>query len=322
MSYRNSLSLPMALVVVGLVFGFAGCTKYIDFEGDDATPRLVVNGLVTPDSPVSVTLSNSVGYLNDGDIERQVDGVVTLRDGDGALIEVLQHTGNGVYSGSTDATAGARYRIEVDHPGFESVSADDRVPLPVTILSLDTSTVLVDNFFGPEEGLEFRFRFADPSGEANFYLLEVFQRIEYYIDFIFDPNNQGQLIPDTVWYTQPVWESVFMSSSDQVIASENSGFLGDAQSFGSKFYFSDALFDGTTREFTVRGSTGESWAEGTQYRLRLSSLSEAYYLYRQTLRSFDNTNGDPFAQPVQVYSNIFGGLGIFGSSSFDERTVD
>lgn len=48
MSVSHNLSRFASLAFVLLVFGFAGCTKYIEFEGDDATPRLVVNGLMTP----------------------------------------------------------------------------------------------------------------------------------------------------------------------------------------------------------------------------------------------------------------------------------
>lgn len=319
MTDSRNLSRFASLAFVLLVFGFAGCTKYIEFEGDDATPRLVVNGLMTPDSLIQVTLSNSVGYLSEAGIERQENGVLSLHNSAGELVEVLQHTGNGVYLANTVAEAGASYRLEVDHPGFAAVSTSDRVPLPVPILSLDTSTVEVESIFETEAGLEFRFTFADPPGEDNFYLLEVFQRVEFFINYIFDPNT-GEGIPDTVFYPEPIWENTFMTSSDQVIASENGGFLGESQSFGSQFYFSDVLFDGSTREFRVRASNGEFG--GTQYLLRLSSLSEDYFLYRQSLRSFDDTNGDPFAQPVQVYTNVDGGLGLFGAVSFDERLVE
>jgi len=54
----------------------------------------------------------------------------------------------------------------------------------------------------------------------------------------------------------------------------------------------------------------------------LSSVSEDYYKYNVTLAKYEQTQGDPFAQPVQVYSNIENGFGIFGGySSFSDTLI-
>ncbi len=309
---------PFSLILVALVFGFAGCTKYIEFEGDNATPRLVLNGVMLADSVISVTLSNSIGYLSQDGISRQTNGVVSLRDAEGNLIETLQHLSDGHYEGSTLAAMGATYLITAEHPGFEPVSASDRVPIPVPILSWDTSTVTIENPFESGDNLEWRFTFTDPPGEDNFYMIEVLQLDEYYLGYNYDPNT-GETILDTIWFPEPILSTVFLSSNDQVLASENDSFLGESQVFGEQFFFSDNLFNGLTREFSLRFSDRGA---GTSFRLRLTSLSHDYYRYRQTVRRFFNTLGDPFAEPVQVFSNVEGGLGILGSSSSSEVLID
>ncbi len=299
------------LLFLSVVFAFGGCTKYLEFEGDNATPRLVINGVMYPDSSIQVTLSNSVGYLSTEGINRQPDGVLSLYDDAGNLIEVLQHTLDGVYRGNTTAAVGARYRLVAEHPGFEPVEATDRVPVPVPILTWDTATVEIENPFETSTNREYRFTFADPPGEDNFYMLEVIQAEEFFIDYIFDPET-GDFVPDTVWFEEPFFFPITMNTSDQVIASENDSFLGESLAFGDQFFFSDDLFEGSTREFVVRVSAP---FPGARYILRLSTLSEAYYRYRVTVRRFVNTNGDPFAEPVLVFSNVEGGLGVFGGVS-------
>ena len=46
-------------------------------------------------------------------------------------------------------------------------------------------------------------------------------------------------------------------------------------------------------------------------RLLVSHFGEELNKYSRSLRLQRNTLGDPFAQPVQVYSNVESGLGIF-----------
>lgn len=298
-------------ILLAVVFAFGGCTKFIDFEGDNATPRLVINGVMYPDSSIQVTLTNSVGYLSTDDINQQTNGVLSLYDGAGNLLELLQHTGNGIYRGTTTASVGSRYRVVAEHPGFERVEATDVVPVAVPILSWDTATVMTENPFETSNVREYRFTFTDPPGEDNYYMVEVIQAEEFFINNVFDPISGG-FIPDTTWFDEPFFFSVGMSTSDQVISSENESFFGESLTFDDQFFFSDGLFEGSTREFVVR--VPEPF-QGARYILRLSTLSEAYYRYRVTARRFINTNGDPFAEPVLVFSNVEGGLGVFGGVS-------
>lgn len=89
------------------------------------------------------------------------------------------------------------------------------------------------------------------------------------------------------------------------------------------------LIDGDGRRIPI--------SEGTQLRLgvTLSSLSENYYLFRESRASASNDDlVGIFSEPVQVYSNITGGAGILGSicdrsaerllttPNFDRRVYD
>lgn len=43
----------------------------------------------------------------------------------------------------------------------------------------------------------------------------------------------------------------------------------------------------------------------------LAKTDEAYYKFNTTFRNFEDIDGNPFAEPIIVYSNIKGGLGVF-----------
>jgi hypothetical protein len=51
----------------------------------------------------------------------------------------------------------------------------------------------------------------------------------------------------------------------------------------------------------------------------LLNTDEHYYRYHQSLNNSFNVDGNPFAEPVLIYSNVQGGLGAFGS--YNRTTV-
>ena len=48
--------------------------------------------------------------------------------------------------------------------------------------------------------------------------------------------------------------------------------------------------------------------------LYLHNISKSYYYYRTSLELYENASRNPFAQPVQVFSNISNGFGIFAGA--------
>ena len=48
--------------------------------------------------------------------------------------------------------------------------------------------------------------------------------------------------------------------------------------------------------------------------LHLQNISKSYYYYRTSLELYKDASRNPFAQPVQVFSNINNGFGIFAGA--------
>ena len=53
----------------------------------------------------------------------------------------------------------------------------------------------------------------------------------------------------------------------------------------------------------------------------LYHLTKEHYNYISSTRNADNANGNPFAQPAAIKSNITGGIGIFTGIAYDRDTI-
>lgn len=308
--------IPALLLAVLLL---SGCTKFLDFEGDDAPPRLVVNGVMYPDSAFQVELSNSLGFVDIGQIRPLTNGRVAVHEPGGALIDSLVHQGDGIYRSDAMAQQGVRYEVRAIAGAFAEVHATDIVPVAVPIVSWDTLQTSASDGFSDIENLNFTFTINDPGAESNYYVIEAFQKQRYFLSEIYDPVN-GFIGYDTIFYDDPYLSRLYINSSDQVIMSENDLFVGEVAVYGNELFFGDALFNGSTREFSVNV---EYFNPSGTVVMRLSSCSPDFFRYRRTLQRYDWVEGDPFAEPVQVFTNMEGGgLGIWGGASFYDVEID
>ena len=114
------------------------------------------------------------------------------------------------------------------------------------------------------------------------------------------------------------------------------GVLGFDDGGGSGCVFSDEKIEGRQYTFTVKESLDEMYVnmqeeEGEdkyKRRILLYSLSESYYRYLVALEkiyggSVSGSLSDiGLAEPVKVYSNVCGGVGILGACQRAEKIVD
>ena len=85
----------------------------------------------------------------------------------------------------------------------------------------------------------------------------------------------------------------------------------------------------TDNLLTDRLFNGQPYAQVTTYRFvpgdtvtaTLYHIDSLYYSFRLSVRDARNANGNPFAQPSGIHSNVQGGLGIFTVLVSDQRTV-
>jgi hypothetical protein len=292
---RYRLLLPAAF----LVFGLASCEKIIDISIPDKERKIVVNGLIQPDQPVRINLSQSLSVL-EKDSALQISGaVVNLYSGTNLVGKFLQDSA-GFYSlPGFLAQAGESYRLTASYGALKPVEATAVLPAVVPIISVDTTTIYGP--YGPQD-LQISVTFKDPPGVHNLYSLGgdmTYTEFDYHT-----MTNTGKKV------TQKAY--IYANNSDQFVKDETTNFNGS-------LYFNDLLFDGLTKTVTFDVRTYSSWAADTIWLdVRLEQIDPSYYLYIMSYNAYYQAHNNPLSEPVQVYTNVKDGFGIFsGSSSSD-----
>jgi len=108
-------------------------------------------------------------------------------------------------------------------------------------------------------------------------------------------------------------------SNDEILLSSGADFSFEEDNYYyDSAVFKDDLFENS--QASIRFKT-DFWEEEVDYKLQLIRSSREYFDYHQSYRAFQNSGG-PFSQPVQVYTNIDNGIGVFGGYSFIEIPLE
>ena len=298
--------LILFLSAIPLLF-FTNCTKQIEFDAQDIAPRIVVNSLFTNDSLWAANISRSVGVLESTSYTSINDADVSIFDGNGVQVTTLSSQGAGLYTSPTGAmpVADELYTIEVSAPGYTPVSATNRIPAAVQINSIDT--VSSTNSDG-QTILETTINFQDPPANANYYMVEVLVK-----------GTWISWEEDTVEFREPL-----EISCDDVNVETVNRFSFDG--FDNTYLYlmlKDENFDG--EDYALSFSV-INYAELKDLQLfgeiRLVNTSEAYFNYLKSFNMYQRASGNPFATPVQVYSNVENGMGIFAGGTLTYWDVE
>jgi len=281
-----------ALALFAILTSFQSCRKVIEIDLPSADSKVVVNSFFTDGNPIKVYLSKSIGVLDNIILECNNATIILLINN--VKTDTL-YPDNGYYYSHVLAERGNNYSLIVHVPDMDSVFCEDIIP-EKTILQnyICTDSVLID-----EDGFiinELNLDFQDSAG-PSFY--EVQLSAKYIID-----NN----------YTS-IW---FMKNSDPIITS--TGLLD----YNPKtLIFTDKMFDGKHCSVKIYFAT-QAYA-GYNLKITFRSVSEHYYKYKERqfayLFSLENDIFSGMSEPINLYSNITGGYGIFAGYSSDEKII-
>lgn len=132
--------------------------------------------------------------------------------------------------------------------------------------------------------------------------------------------------------------NIFFSSKDLVFGSvDESGIFGEGYSQSQYNEFSDEIFDG--KSYGLKFSTNfynafykdngnpKPNVDATPKLVRnelviqLHSVSESYYKYLKT-KSVGTEGFEMFSEPVQIFSNVKGGIGVLGSYAIKRYSIE
>ena len=207
---------------------------------------------------------------------------------------------------SAPVKAGQRCEIRVSHPDFEPVRAEQTMP---SLLYADVPQLkrnVANEPSGGSEIHEVSITIQDTPGEKNYYAF-LLRRKERMLTPIFSGT---QVTFDTIEYERSYY---FNQETDPNFQ----------QGVNSMVLLPDQFFDGNSYRFVGRFTHYDNGAfnqDSVPYTLIVRKCTEAYYRWSLSYAKQYDAQGNPFIEPILVFSNVENGLGIFGL--FSERKFE
>jgi hypothetical protein len=276
--------------------------------------KLVVNSYFSADSSWAIQVSKSLSVLDNADLQMVNNASIDIFKND-ELIDTIRGAGTeGWYHSDLLPEAGKHYSINVTTPDFSNIiSAEDIAPEPVPISKVsftlkDSSFYyshhqgfIGEEYFSPVYGRvegTFNITISDPAATENYYQLSLHSYNPYY-----DYEDS------TIAYTEK--RQISFTTNDPVAGDDDSN-----DAYRSDLLFSDDFFNGQNYQLKITIMDWDATLD-KEYIIELLSLNKAGYLYRRSVEDYRNSKGDPFSEPVLIYSNIENGFGIFAGYAVD-----
>ena len=282
------------------------CETVVEVPLPEHEAQVVAQSFFAPDSLWKVQVSNTVSFTSLAEPVGVVDATVEIWEGE-RLVERLPHRGAGTYaSAARTPERGKQYTLRVSAPGHADAEGQARLPEPPQVVAFKQYPIEIDTLIGLHV-TRFEIELADPPGEDNFYGLQLRQQIEI-INY-----NASEV-------TTTPWRRSSFASKDPVF--NDSDVFDPEIRFYQDALFNDDFFAGRTYtlEFEIRYTdrgTDPNIEVNRSFQIFFQSVSEDYFRYWKTAELQDQVGENPFAEPVQVHSNMTNGFGIFAGYRFE-----
>ncbi len=277
------------IIIVFFMTIFYACEQVIDIELPVHEPRIVVNGhYENGDENFFVYLTDSRPVLDSQNIEPILNAEVLLYEND-ILIDTMLHFGSGYYSIPLNAPfiVGNRYKVTASAIGFETVTTEQVLLAPINFSIVNYRSEGGVDLEG-EVRDEIEIEFDDPVDQQNFYEVVVFRRKKA------EPENyRGKYTWSLAPYMEDGWSAPI---------------------------FNDDFINGKTERLKILTSTMDT--SRVTISVKLNAISKDKYLLSKSLVAYGNADGNPFAEPVIVHTNVENGYGLFGVSATNEVILE
>lgn len=300
------MKLKQFILFITCIFLFWGCTKEIDIEIEDADIRVVIEGIIENDEYPWVVITRSSGYFEPVDSTTIInmgvfDAEVIVSDGQ--LTDTLVFTISPYnmpfyrYVGTKfRGEVGKTYSLEVNLEG-KSYTANTTIPQVVTI----DSVIFKEEFDVVEDGVP-----VDSVGYLWFYFQD----------------------PDTLGNYYRIFSKTL--GKDSVFVHPMASVTDDKNVNGE--YIEYPIYRGWNPNLTKEQREEEKeklghtprWAfvRGETVIFKFCCMDAEHYEFWRTIEVQNSSDGNPFASPSSVYTNIEGGaLGVWGGYGAYRYTV-
>lgn len=301
-----------------LLLALAACETVISIDPPDYEAEISAKSLFTPDSVWTARISRTIPIEQAGSVDSPFldNASVSVWEGD-KLVDrlVYDNLKAGIYQSQSGRTPEPNilYRLEVEAPGYDRVEATSTLPVApqITELSLEPQSGGTGNFALHS----LRFRLKD-SPDAAFYGFRA------YIVYGSDPDGGGdsddiQIEALSMAREVPTWQCSFERAVNPVQIDNDGG----ATEWCYSGIMTDRQFKGMERDFetTIAPRYIDAVREPS-IMFYLFSMSEDYFEYQRSLENSDYQ--DPFSEPLQIFTNVEGGRGVFAGYNSSFRILD
>lgn len=288
----------------------AACEKTIKVEIPVKEPSLVVNGRLAKDELLNLKVGKSRGILEPSGTGSPEE-LYTVKTAIPVIFENGVPVDTLVYQASDYAYRTIRnkrvrpgfvYTVKVLAPGFKEVTASSAMPSQSVIAGLQWIKEARVNSYG-ERMDEITLKLDDPAGERNFYRVEVWETYGGGVSY-------------------PV---ACLSISDKdVEQTGNETDPGDPESCyrGDMVLMQDQYFNGARKQLKIYVTSGTlyNYTDPVNHRVirpyvKLFRITEDEFKYLKSRGVYSFSADNPFAEPVNVHTNVQNGYGIFSVST-------
>ncbi len=273
-------------LIVGVFFTFqvTSCRKEVELSFTHE-PKLCFNCILNPDSIIKADLSMSQAIGESENFLTVSGAKIELFENNSSLGTLIDN-GKGNYSIKYRPQYGAEYKIRIEKDGYQANEAYTKVPNKTRI---EVNTIITD----PKERLYRKtVKIYDPKGKNQYWL--------YAYSSYRDMKQNNTLYEN-------IYEPFFDDFNKKQETESKLGFI-----YYYMVRFSDELYDGEVLQVNwpeLKRSNNymvvEKYMEvDTHYDKYLKTSIQALMLKDEAI---------PMSEPIQIYSNVSNGYGIFGS---------
>ena len=291
------------------------CETIIEIDPPDYDSELSISSKFSPDSvwAARITKTLPIGRVRDISDAFLKDATVMVYEGD-VLIDQLTHDGgdDGWYVSSKRLLpqTDTQYRMVVEAPGLRSVSASSMIPLPPVVSNTEITKLDSD----------------DPIREEYLVKFSLGSRagLNYYSFSLFFASEEGESLPGISRYSLSSLGLYHDSRKWHCYYSDVLNPL--ASPFDQGFYCSIGILSDRSEQaidFKIRTRRFLDESNGfavDEVILIVNALSPEYVEYQGSIEDRDDSDG--FGEPVNLYTNVEGGHGIFAGYSTVYRILD
>jgi len=295
--------------IVFLLIFLISCSEVIDIKVDEKEKKIVLNSIITPDSLIKVHLTKSIGVLEaDSNVKFIENAQIQLFENDN-FIENLTYDKNGYYNSKTFPKIGNIYTLKATNNELQDIETKTTIPTNVAIKNI---TYKIDSIAYPTQMYDVE---TNTFYDTIMYTIDKF-KVNVTFDDAVDTKNYYYLCfanknPIYDYLTDSIIGERYFFTYYSLINSDNyTYFYMDGL---NGYMVSDNFFNG--KQFTINADLmGWGGYLPTLY-IFLISISEDFYNYAISNDKYREASYNPLAEPVNVFSNIKNGFGIFTSYS-------